>query len=238
MQKIKRHILSTRPLPDALVQEAAAQNIVIDVIPFIQTKPVIDAAMALRITQLFQKPITAVFTSKNAVTAVAKIFQKPKNWKVYCINNTTGRLITELFKILISGMAPNAATLADQIIRDGIKEVYFFTNNMRRDALPEKLRAANIIVQEIVVYETAETPVPVTVPYNGVLFFSPSAVHSFFSINKISAATQVFAIGYTTAETILKYTTNPVLISDNTDTEDLVRQVIQHFGSQKMEDNA
>jgi uroporphyrinogen-III synthase len=233
MQKTERHILSTRPLPEPLVQEAAAQDIIIDEISFIQTKAVIDDALAAQIKELFQKPITAVFTSANAVTAVGQIFQKPRRWKVYAINNTTARLITERFKILLAGMAANAAVLADLIIKDGIKKVYFFCSNIRRDALPEKLRAANIEVEEIVVYQTIETPVEVTRLYDGILFYSPSAVHSFFSMNGVDAATQLFAIGFTTAETILRYTTNPVLIADKADREDLVHQVMRHFNTQK-----
>lgn len=224
-------------MPEALIQDAAAQNIIIDEISFIQTKPVIDEALALRIGKLFQKPITAVFTSKNAVTAVSRIFQRPKKWKVYAISNTTARIISQLFKMPIWGMAPNAATLADVIIKDGVKKVYFFCNNIRRDVLPDKLRSANILVEEIVVYQTVETPQAITVVYDGILFYSPSAVHSFFSVNKIDAATQVFAIGFTTAETILRYTSNPVLIADNTGKEDLVRQMIQQFNIQNREGN-
>lgn len=233
MQKNERYILSTRSLPELLVQEAAAQNIIIDEVSFIQTKPVIDDALAAQIRQLFQKPITAVFTSANAVTAVSKIFQKPKAWKVYTINNTTARVVSEVFKTLIAGMAANASVLADVIIKDGVKKVYFFCSNIRRDALPEKLRAANIEVEEIVVYETTETPVELTKPYDGILFYSPSAVHSFFSMNKVDAATQLFAIGFTTAEAILRYTINPVMIADKTGKEDLVHQVIRHFNMQK-----
>lgn len=236
MQKSKRHILSTRPLPEALVKEAAAQNIIIDEISFIQTRPAITDTLALQISQLFQKPITAVFTSANAVTAVAAVFQKPNDWKIYTINNTTARLITELFKTLITGMAANAAVLADLIIKDGIKKVYFFCNNIRHDVLPEKLRNANIAIEEIVVYQTIETPVEITKFYDGILFYSPSAVHSFFSLNKVPPATQLFAIGFTTAESILRYTTNPVLIADKTGKEDLVHQMIQHFNTQKEEE--
>lgn len=233
MQKTKRNILSTRSLPEPLVQEAAAQDVIIDEISFIQTKAVIDDALAAQIKELFQKPITAVFTSANAVSAVGHIFQKPRRWKVYAINNTTARLITERFKILIAGMAANAAVLADLIIKDGIKKVYFFCSDIRRDVLPEKLRAANIEVEELVVYQTTETPVEVATSYDGILFYSPSGVHSFFSVNKVDAETQLFAIGFTTAEAILRYTANPVLIADKADKVDLVHQVIRHFNTQK-----
>jgi hypothetical protein len=44
MQKTKRHILSTRPLAEKLIQEAAAQHIIIDQISLIETAPILDAA--------------------------------------------------------------------------------------------------------------------------------------------------------------------------------------------------
>lgn len=237
MPKAKRYILSTRPLPEALVEEAAAHDVRIEERSFIQIKPIIDNTLTLQIRELFQIPIIAVFTSANAVTAILEIYQKPKKWKVYTISNTTARQITELFKIPITRMAGNASLLADLIIKDGIKKVYFFCSNIRRDVLPDKLRKAGIVVEEIVVYETRETAVPMDRDYDGVLFFSPSSVHSFFSINKIEPATQLFAIGFTTAETIVHYTTNPVLIADRPDKEDLVRQMIQYFNAKKEDIN-
>ncbi len=235
MQKIKRSILSTRSLPDALLQTAAAQDVVIEDRSFIQTIPAVNAALAAQIGQLFQKPIVAVFTSANAVTAIAERFQKPKNWKVYTISNTTARLVTEQLKALISGKAANASVLADMIIKQGAKKVYFFCSNIRRDVLPDKLRAAKIPVEEVVVYQTIETPAEITKVYDGILFYSPSAVHSFFSVNNVTEATQLFAIGYTTAEAILGYTSNPVLIADKPGKEDLVHQMIRHFNNDKQQ---
>src|SRR4051812_47542596 len=182
MQKSNWHILSTRPLPEAMLAEAATQNICIDVVPFIVTKVFIDDATAARISQLFQKPITAVFTSMNAVTAIAEVPHSLVNWKVYSIGNTTARTIKELFQIPIAGTANDAAALADVIINDGVEEVYFFCGDQRRDALPEKLKHANIAVEEIVVYQTTEMPKTIATEYDAVLFYSPSAVHSFFSV--------------------------------------------------------
>lgn len=235
MQKTNPNILSTRPLSDTLIEHSARHNINIDTASFIQTKPVIDAVLATQIHELSKRSITAVFTSVNGVMAIADIFQKPKNWNVYSISNTTARRITEVFKMHISGMAANAEALADVIINAGLEKVYFFCSNIRRDALSEKLRAANITVEEIVVYETIETPTLITKDYDGILFYSPSGVHSFFSMNAVQETTRLFAIGFTTAETILQYTTNPVLIADKPDKEDLVHQVIQHFNTNKRE---
>ncbi|HUQ96043.1 MAG TPA: uroporphyrinogen-III synthase [Chitinophagaceae bacterium] len=130
-------------------------------------------------------------------------------------------------------MSGNAASLADLMIKDGVKDVYFFCGSLRRDVLPQKLRDAHIKVEEIVVYETAETPAVMESVYDAILFYSPSAVHSFFSVNKIDSTTQVFAIGFTTAEAIVSYTSNPVLIADKTSKEYVVKQMMEHFNPYK-----
>src|SRR5689334_5744790 len=154
MQKTKWHILSTAPLPETLVQEAVAQNIALDVIPFIETKSIVDDRTAAQILELFQKPISVVFTSSKAVSVVTKHFQKPISWRIYTVGNATATLIKDCFQITVSATAKNAVELAEQIIKDKISEVYFFCGNLRRDELPEQLREANILVHEIVVYET------------------------------------------------------------------------------------
>lgn len=229
MQKCEGHILSTAPLPESVLQEAAAQHLKIDVVPFIQTKPAIDAAMATRIRHLFQKPITVVFTSTNAVAAVAAIFQKPGAARVYAVGNATAKAAAQLFQMPIAGTADNAAALAEMIITDEIKEVIFFCGNKRRDELPEQLHKANILVQELVVYETVETPCTVENGYTAILFYSPSGVHSFFSANRLSPKTLLFAIGNTTATAIKRHTKHLVLVAQQPDKEAVVRQAIQYI---------
>src|SRR6476659_9146571 len=99
MQKTKWHILSTAPLPETLVQETVAQNIILDVIPFIETKPVIDDKISTQIQQHFQKHIS---------------------WRIYTVGNATATLIKDCFQITVSATAKNAVELAEQIIKDKI----------------------------------------------------------------------------------------------------------------------
>ena len=65
--------------------------------------------------------------------------------------------------------------------------------------------------------------------YFGILFFSPSAVQSFFSKNKVADKTILFAIGNTTANEIKKYSTNKIIISDEPGKENLVTKMIEYF---------
>ena len=131
----------------------------------------------------------------------------------------------------IVGTAANGEELGDIIIRDKIKQVVFFCGDQRRDELPEKLKQHNVLMEEAVVYNTIETPVLINKKYDAILFFSPSAVQSFFSINNVDKETQLFAIGSTTAKTIQQYNKNNVVISCSPSKENLIKQMIAHFNT-------
>jgi hydroxymethylbilane synthase len=167
----------------------------LDTRSFIKTTPVTSTALQAQLEALSQKEIVAVFTSKNAEQAVN--VNKDK-WKIYSISNQASVI--------------NASQLADIIIKDGIKEVVFFCGDKRRDELPEKLRHQGIQVEEVIVYNTTETPRIITKNYDGVLFYSPSAVRSFFSLNNLPATTTCYAIGETTAAEIKKYCSNDIAL--------------------------
>ena len=227
----KIHILSTRPLPASVMDEAAQNDIEIDVIPFIHTEQVQDEQLKQQVLGLFEKEIVAVFTSMNAVEAVIDHAGNHKpNWKIFCIGDATGNLVRMHFgHDAIAGTAQSAAQLADVIIHAGAKEVVFFCGEQRRPELPEKLAAKNISLKELIVYRTIATPKQVEKNYNGILFFSPSAVESFFSVNKIEYYTVLFAIGNTTGSTIRKFTSNAVITSDAPGKEELAQHAINYF---------
>ncbi|MES1223753.1 MAG: hypothetical protein ABUT20_50120, partial [Bacteroidota bacterium] len=58
---------------------------------------------------------------------------------------------------------------------------------------------------------------------------SPSAVNSFFSVNKIDNKTILFAIGKTTAGEIKKFAVNKIIIADAPSKELLAEQAIKYF---------
>ena len=70
--------------------------------------------------------------------------------------------------------------------------------------------------------------------YDGILFFSPSAVNSFLLKNKISPKTQLFAIGSTTANALQPFTNQPVIIAETPGKENLLHLAINHFSKSKI----
>ena len=81
----------------------------------------------------------------------------------------------------VESTANDAVSLAELIAEDRfVDEVIFFCGDQRRDELPEILRQHEVVVNEIVVYQTIAVPHKIEKQYHGILFFSPSAVQSFF----------------------------------------------------------
>lgn len=224
-------ILSTRPLEQSLIMQATANNIEIDITSFITTELVRNNSLKTRITETFHELSTVIFTSMNAAEAVADYLAGTKpRWKIYCLGTATKNIIRQYFPLSeIIGEAENALSLADKIIMNKEKAVIFFCGDVRRDELPHKLASYNIHLEEIVVYKTITTSEKIEKAYNGILFFSPSAVESFFSLNTISDDTILFAIGTTTSGCIRQYSNNKIIESDYPGKKKLVEKSIDYF---------
>ncbi len=227
----KVQILSTKKIGDPLIELAAEKNICIDQMNFIETEEPISEEIKKRIIELSKENITAIFTSSNAVNAVGKIVKSQTNWKIFCIEPATKKNVEKAFQnSSITASAKDSVELAGKIISDiSIKQIIFFCGNQRRDLLPNQLTKHGIKVEELVVYETIETPQIVSKYYHGILFFSPSAVRSFFAKNKLDTTTEIFSIGKTTANEVKMFSKNSIKISEIPATENLIDEVINYF---------
>lgn len=225
-------ILSTGLLAiEALVN--IPSNIQIDIESFIETNNIVDEIKKQAIISFAQQKNNIVFTSMNAAEAVIDVLKKNNlvpDWTIFCLGNTTKKIASSYFITSnIIADANSAKDLAELIIQQKINSVVFFCGNIRRDELPEKLTQQGISVNELIVYKTIEVKKMITKNYDGILFFSPSAVRSFFSGNTITSNTILFSIGSTTASEIKKYSTNIVEVANETSKEMLLKQAIQFF---------
>ena len=226
------HILSTRPLDKSLIEEAEKQGITIDQADFIATKPIHKQEITESIQSVARNKTTVVFTSMNAVDAVyAQLREALPAWDIFSIGYTTQQLIRKYFsKSEIVATADDAGQLAREIIAKGdIREVTFFCGDRRRDELPDLLKSNGILVNEIIVYQTLMIPAITSAVYDAILFFSPSAVESFFTCNTLPAYTIPFAIGKTTAESIRQYTTNKIITGNAPGKNSLVNEALFYF---------
>jgi uroporphyrinogen-III synthase len=228
----KISILSTRPLETALLEAAKAKDIQIDIVSFIDTTPIENSGIKEEISKIIKQPASIVFTSMNAVNTVAAYINgNTPDWNIFCIGHTTRQLAAKYFgEQSIQTVGNNASELADQMIANkSVKQVVFFCGDKRREELPRKLRQNGIIVQEVIVYHTINTPYRIEKEYDGILFFSPSAVESFFYVNAVLPSTILFAIGQTTADAIKTFTDNPVIESERPGKEELVKKMFEFF---------
>jgi uroporphyrinogen-III synthase len=225
------HLLNTRTPDQRLAEECAQEKILLDSIPFIKTETIVSYELSKIISAAAMEDLNIVFTSSNAVEAIINYLQglQPE-WKVFCTTPATQRTVEQLLpSASIVAIASTAEDLARQMIGSGSNKFIFFCGDQRRHELPDMLKAEKISIEEIVVYRTIATPVSVAQDYDAIAFYSPSAVTSFFSVNKIPLHTVLFCIGKTTAAAIDKKIANTVIISEESSGESLLQTIIRHF---------
>ncbi len=220
-------------LDPSLLNKAMDSGILLDTMSFIQVVDISDeAAVNAQINEIRQQKAVVIFTSASAVYAVCEHpdFVKP-DWQLFCIEKATKKAVLEYFdESDIKGSAKDSDELAAIIKKaEGVLEVVFFCGDKRMDTLPTSLLESGIITKEVVVYKTVEQPQFVEKEYDGILFYSPSGVSSFFSLNEPATETVLFAIGNTTAQALKIESTNPVVVCDTPSKEILLYKAISHF---------
>lgn len=234
---MKYKVLSTKKLEPLQIEQARQNDIDIIEQEFILVKPIFIEDKQKQIIELTKSGIqNIVLTSSNAVTAFEKYLEASGtsdlvNWKIFCLSGKTKEAILKSSYLgnNIIGEAENASALAKKIIEQKIEEIIFPCGDKRRDELSSLLQQAGIRVNEIIVYKTVETPAVATCDIDAILFFSPSAVKSFFSVNQIKKNIVCFAIGQTTANSIADLTDNKIITSEFPSQEKMIASVSFYF---------
>jgi uroporphyrinogen-III synthase len=178
-----------------------------------------------------------IFTSQNAVTAVleSENVEELKSKEVFCVGLKTKALL-EANGFRVEAFKSYAEELAEMIsLTYADLSFTFFSGNLRRDILPDKLKEAGIVFNEIKVYETILTPQKMTSTgsananstFDGILFFSPSGVESYAKDNKITDE-MCFCIGNTTAKALETITKN-IIIANQPSVENVIIQCINYY---------
>lgn len=225
-------ILSTTSIADIRTQIDVPDNFELEEVGLIKTNSTIDEGKTALLKEYFQKNIVAIFTSMNAVEAVGALQgASGANWSIYCIGTKTAEFVNRYFpQSTIVGTAQNAGALGKLIVEEAITDkLYFFCGNIRRDDLPNVLTNSKVELEEVTVYQTTLIEQHIDISYDAILFFSPSAVESFFSANQLNDDTVLFAIGKTTGEAIQRFSNNKIVIADLTSKLALVNKSFQYF---------
>lgn len=194
-------LLSTKILPPNLKDRLIQNNFSIVENAFISIVP-----LTVEINTLHKH---VLFTSQNAVRLA---FENPnlkqllQGKKTYCVGEKTAALLTENGQKVLQ-IAQNATALAEFLSKNLKNESFSFICGVTRMTDLEKHLATEkmpLTIHEI--YRTENCPKKIAAHYDGILFFSPSAVTSFFSNNSIKNTTHCFCIGTTTAKAVAVHT--------------------------------
>ena len=167
----------------------------------------------------------AIFTSKNSVEAIVNKKLKIKN--CYCVGDKTKSLLLKNGQKVVKS-EENSQKLADFIVKSLKNDVFvFFCGNMKRDELPEILTKNHVKFSLVEVYKTSLIYKKINEAFNGILFFSPSAVRSYCYYNKIEDEI-LFTIGQTTTNEAKTFS-NKIITSDINSIDQVVDNAIKYF---------
>lgn len=156
--------------------------------------------------RVFSKEIeNVVFTSKNAVESVLTNYagSELQFKNIYCVGRKTRRFIKNNIGA-VAHFEKSAKELAEYLATNlEVREVTYFSGNLRLDDLPSILESNNIKINEIEAYQTKFDAKKVPGTVESVLFYSPSGVESFLKENKANVI--AFCIGDTTAKEARKH---------------------------------
>ena len=174
-----------------------------------------------------------IFTSKNAVEIILKnyiIKNNLANKYIYCVGKSTAELIKKNNLNLIKS-EDNSKNLSKFILanfKNSKNSFTYFSGKKRIRELENNLKKnnINIIVHEI--YDTLLTPLKINDLYDGVIFYSPSAVKSFFKGNNSLNNTYGFCIGNTTAKELSNYS-NRFSVAKSNSEENMLESINKYF---------
>lgn len=176
--------------------------------------------------------------------------RKTQGVRYFVVGEKTTALLTKN-GLKVTTTAQNASELAHFIAKNHKNEQFtYFCGAQRRDDLPDILKEAGIVCNEVVVYETYLNEQSFTQAFDGILFFSPSGVKSFVnshpstslrvqenSWNSLSnrdnpsperslRAATIFCIGETTATEARKHF-ETVIVSNDTTIESTIAKAVK-----------
>jgi uroporphyrinogen-III synthase len=177
-----------------------------------------------------------IFTSQNGVKAYMEQIKRLHSpaaegfgvRDVFCVGEKTKALLEENgFEVI--RMASNGEQLGNLIISEyGHLSFLLVAGNRRREELPKILNQHHVEFKEVTAYETLLNQKSFRRNFDGILFFSPSGVASFFKKNKIAGT--AFCIGETTAQEVKKHTDN-FIVANKTTIENVLVQAVKYFNS-------
>lgn len=221
------HILSTRKLVSVKINELLVKGCKVIHHDFI--RKVINFPSDLQPQAIHTDVILTSSTGVQSFIEILRQLRLDKNtYRVHCLSSTTNELAST-YGLNIKSLAPNASSLADEILKNSeVKMVTHISSNLTREDISKKLVSAGVAVQQIIGYLTEFSPKVIRSKYDAIIFFSPSAVDSFLSMNPL-APLPCFCIGKTTAEHAKQEGYQQIHISDAPTEESVIQSILNYY---------
>ncbi len=167
---------------------------------------------------------SAIVSSHNAVKQLMSEKITAQNW--YCVGEKSKNHLIQNGQN-VAKTAQNASELADFITKYANNDEFlFFCGDRKRDELPDILRQNDVRLKLLEIYRTELNPQRISGDFDAILFFSPSAVQSFVSLNTMNNC-MAFCIGHTTANEALKHTSN-IVVAKKATIDNVLIQLIKY----------
>ncbi len=242
-----RDILVTRDLDDEQVAFANAIGLNPVMVPSIDITFRDNWVSVERVLADRERSVFA-FTSQNGVKAFERFqsagIELPKDIDVFAVGEKTAEALADLgYKAQVSDQQ-NGIGLGNLIIEEynsvapGEVTVIHFCGDKRRDEMRQILHKSGIDSKDVVVYQTELKKMHIPErQFEGVLFYSPSAVQAFRASGGFRAdvTAELFAIGTTTAEELSIETGRHVHVSPTPKTEEFLKYVAEVLGASKQQ---
>ncbi|MGM0635510.1 MAG: uroporphyrinogen-III synthase [Bacteroidota bacterium] len=167
------------------------------------------------------KASNAIVTSQRTVELIKKL--KINIERAFCVGKKTAQALEKL-SVQVVEFTNYGKDLAELIATNySDLQFDFFCGKQRRDSIPTILNAASVDFNEHHLYETKIQPKKWDKDFDAILFFSPSAVESFFQLNTVKNS-QLICIGKTTASAAQKYS-SAIRIAKTTSIESCIAEL-------------
>jgi uroporphyrinogen-III synthase len=242
MEQVKAiRVISTRFLGADSVLFAKRQGWLVDIYPMIETVFSITPQQVDEIIEELSKPLPEtilVISSSQAVRALNNGFTQrgqvfPAGTGACFVGQKTADLASELLHTKNVFTADHADELV--ALSGGLKgkSFLFVSGHKRMNTIPEGLKAKGCRVLEYKVYDTVQTPLKIEGDFRAVLFFSPSAVDSFFKLNKWNGGRLAVSIGETTAAALRNHGVDKVVVAGKPGEIETMQALASYMGENK-----
>lgn len=179
-----------------------------------------------------------ILTSSHAVDSLINLFSidylKYKNY--YLVGEKSKKKL-KIFTQNIFMVAQNSEELSEKLIKINKKKFVYFGSDRRTSTIEKKLFQNGKNVQRIDSYKTLLNPFKINKIYDAMVFMSPSAVESFFILNKeIPKETRIFALGKTTESALSirsNFLSNSINIPVKTNLKELLDCIKKQYNAKK-----